>query len=167
MIMHVRGRKVDLEKLKQWMEISQKYQNGNFWDMIFDQTPFEPLMKEQSHLSHGPQEKKSNARNSTFPIVDIYQTDTQIIVLLELPGYRKEDVSLSLSGNKLVVKGSCHLPIANAITIRNELRYGDFERLIELPEPTKSKDIHARFENGLLIVTYMRKYTNEEDIPIT
>lgn len=67
MIMHVRGRKVDLEKLKQWMEISQKYQNWNFWDMIFNQTPFEPLMKEQSHLSHGPQEKNQMQEILLFP----------------------------------------------------------------------------------------------------
>ncbi|KRG14651.1 hypothetical protein ACA29_05815 [Lederbergia galactosidilytica] len=28
---------MDIEQLRQWMEMAQKYQNGNFWDTFFDQ----------------------------------------------------------------------------------------------------------------------------------
>ena len=28
---------MDFDKLKQWMEVTQKYQNGKFWDMVFEQ----------------------------------------------------------------------------------------------------------------------------------
>ncbi len=28
---------MDFDKLKQWMEVTQKYQNNKFWDMIFEQ----------------------------------------------------------------------------------------------------------------------------------
>ncbi|MGE8202964.1 Hsp20/alpha crystallin family protein [Heyndrickxia sp. NPDC080065] len=154
---------MDFDKLKEWMEISQKYQNGNFWDMIFDQANLENFMKDTRNEAPSQKVHTSNS----FPLVDIYLTNTQVIVIIELPGYRKEDVTLSLSGNLLSIKGTSKLPIANPVVIRNERRYGDFERLIELPEPTKSNEIHARFESGLLIVTYMRKYTPEENIPIT
>ncbi len=27
---------MDFEKMKQWMEVTQKYQNNKFWDMIFE-----------------------------------------------------------------------------------------------------------------------------------
>ena len=30
---------MDFEKMKQWMEVTQKYQNNKFWDMIFEQSP--------------------------------------------------------------------------------------------------------------------------------
>jgi HSP20 family protein len=28
---------MDFEKIKQWMEITQKYQNGKFWEMVLDE----------------------------------------------------------------------------------------------------------------------------------
>ncbi|GIN84958.1 hypothetical protein J6TS2_13440 [Heyndrickxia sporothermodurans] len=154
---------MDIDKLKQWMEISQKYQNGNFWDMIFDQVSKDSTINRQEN---SPPTQHASTTN-TFPLIDIYLTDTQIIVIIELPGFRKEDISLSLSGNILAVRGTSKLPILNPVVIRNERKYGAFERQIELPEPTTSKEIHARFESGLLIVTYMRKYTPDENIPIT
>ncbi|MGE6258142.1 Hsp20/alpha crystallin family protein [Heyndrickxia sporothermodurans] len=154
---------MDIDKLKQWMEISQKYQNGNFWDMIFDQVSKDSTINRQEN----PPPTQHTSTTNTFPLIDIYLTDTQIIVIIELPGFRKEDISLSLSGNILAVRGTSKLPIMNPVVIRNERKYGAFERQIELPEPTTSKEIHARFESGLLIVTYMRKYTPDENIPIT
>lgn len=154
---------MDIDKLKQWMEISQKYQNGNFWDMIFDQVSKDSAINRQEN----PPPTQHASTTNTFPLIDIYLTDTQIIVIIELPGFRKEDISLSLSGNILAVRGTSKLPIMNPVVIRNERKYGAFERQIELPEPTTSKEIHARFESGLLIVTYMRKYTPDENIPIT
>ena len=35
---------MDFEKMKQWMEVTQKYQNNKFWDMIFEQSPPEEMM---------------------------------------------------------------------------------------------------------------------------
>ncbi|MDH5160653.1 Hsp20/alpha crystallin family protein [Heyndrickxia oleronia] len=154
---------MDIDKLKQWMDISQKYQNGNFWDMIFEQISKDPSQNEANSKPPTPNVRST----STYPLVDIYLTDTQIIVIIELPGYKREDVSLSLAGNILVVKGTSQLPLLNPIVIQNERKYGAFERKIELPEPTKASELYAKFESGLLIVTYMRKYSSEEQIPIS
>lgn len=111
----------------------------------------------------GPQASRSSAR---FPLVDIYLTDTEIMVIIELPGLQKEEVQLSLSGTKLLVKGISKNPIVSGSPFLAERQYGDFERLIELPEPADHKDIQAKFESGLLFVTYKRKYTQHKNIPI-
>lgn len=151
-----------MEKLKQWMEMAQKYQSGNFWDVIFDQ---DSNTDEQNNQTYR-RESQANPPLNRFPLTDIYLTDTQVIVIIELPGFQKEDVQVSLSGNKLLIKGVSKIPIMTGTPFLNERKYGEFERLIELPEPTERKDIQAKFENGLLFVTYTRRYTQHEHIPI-
>ncbi|VEF47682.1 spore coat protein P [Bacillus freudenreichii] len=153
---------MDLEKLKQWMEMAQKYQNGNFWDAIFDQFTDTPEQNPQKY----PLGSQSRRPSTKSPLVDIYLTDTQIMVIIELPGLQKEEVQLSLSGTKLLVKGISKKPIVSGSPFLTERHYGEFERLIELPEPADHKDIQAKFESGLLFVSYKRRYTQHEKIPI-
>ena len=47
---------MDFDKLKQWMEVTQKYQNNKFWDMIFEQNSPEEMMDEFEN----PQERKKS-----------------------------------------------------------------------------------------------------------
>jgi HSP20 family protein len=155
---------LDFDKLKQWMEIAQKYHTGNFWKNVFDQDSDTKFMQEMGGGETTEKQERKTVPN--FPRTDIYLTDLQVIILIELPGFRKEDVQLFVSGNQLVIKGNCKLPIIPVITIQNERMYGEFQRTVELPEPTEGKNITARFDNGLLILSYIRKYSREEHIVI-
>ncbi len=83
---------------------------------------------------------------------------------MEIPGALKEDVFLSVSGNKLTVRGIIKSPILNGEAVLTERKYGEFQRTIELPEPTDSNHIQARFDNGILTITYGRIYRQEESI---
>ena len=153
---------MDFDKLKQWMEVTQKYQNNKFWDMIFEQNSPEEMIDEFEN----PQERQKPTQPSMkkFPVTDIFMTETAVILLLEIPGALKEDVFLSVSGNKLTVRGIIKSPIVNGELVQSERKYGEFQRTIELPEPTDSQHIQARFDNGLLIITYGRVYRQEESI---
>lgn len=153
---------MDFDKLKQWMEVTQKYQNNKFWDMIFEQSPPEEMVDE---FENQPERRNSYRTSSNkFPTTDIILTETAVVLLMEMPGALKEDVFLSVSGNKLTVKGVMKPPILSGESILIERKYGEFQRIIDLPEPTDSKHIQARFDNGLLIVTYGRTYRQEESI---
>lgn len=155
---------MDFEKMKQWMEVTQKYQNNKFWDMIFEQSPPEEMM-DDFEKQQG-RKKSSQASSIDFPRTDIFLTDTAVIILLEIPGALKEDVFLSVSGNKLTVRGVIKSPILQGELVQSERKYGEFQRMLELPEPADSKHIQARFDNGLLIITYGRVYRQEESIYI-
>jgi HSP20 family protein len=155
--------KMDFEKIKQWMEITQQYQNGKFWEMVFEEDGMENMMDD---AERGVQKPKRQTRPSDFPKTDVFLTETDVILLMELPGALKDDIALSVSGTKLLVKGVLQPPMINGATVRTERKYGEFQRIIDLPEPTESRAIHARFENGLLIITYGRKFIREEPIMI-
>lgn len=151
---------MDFDKLKNWMEVTQKYQNGKFWDMVFDEHPPEENDPEaEEELEERPVSLK-------YPQTDIFLTEQEVILLLEIPGAKREDISLTVSGTRLIVRGNLKpLPI-NGVTVQNERLYGEFQREIDLPEPAESKNVMARFENGLLIISYPRSPEREENIII-
>ncbi|KAB2331506.1 Hsp20/alpha crystallin family protein [Cytobacillus depressus] len=164
---------MDFEKLKQWMEVARKYQSGDFWNGMLDQSSFNQFMKENmdmgSSAGPGPNAGANSLGrrpyNSKFPSIDIYMTDLEIIVLADLAGYKKEDLQVSVSGNKLLLKGTSS-PIVSGQAIVQERNQGAFQRIIDLPEPTDSNQIKAKFQNGLLTLTYKRLYIQEETVPI-
>ncbi|WP_340084635.1 Hsp20/alpha crystallin family protein [Siminovitchia sp. FSL H7-0308] len=135
---------MDFEKIKQWMEITQKYQNGKFWETIFDGNSFDE--DEETSEVH-PLQSKNKSDPKKYPKTDIYVTETDVVVLMEIPGALKEDIALSVSGSKLSVKGVLQPPMINGASVLNERKYGEFQRNIDLPEPVDSKDIYARFKN--------------------
>ena len=141
--------------------IDQQYQNGKFWGMVFDEhSPEEMNDDEEEDIT------RENLSSITYPQTDIYLTEQEVILLMEIPGARREDISLSVSGNKLTVRGVMHSPIVNGVTVQNERLYGEFNREIDLPEPAKIKHVIARFQYGLLIVSYPRTFAREENIII-
>lgn len=156
---------MDIEKLKQWMEVTQKYQNGKFWEMVFDKHPLGEIT-EEFESDERQENPKENPVSKKYPKTDIFLTETDVVLLLEIPGAMREDILLSVSGNKLTVKGVLRAPMIKGASVLNERKYGEFQRSIDLPEPADSKNVLARFENGLLIISYARKYIREENIMI-
>lgn len=161
------GNSMDFDKLKQWLELTQKYQSSDFWGSMLDQSSFNQFLKDNMGTSSPskPSPPSPPETDSIYPSIDIYITDSEVILLAELAGYRKEDLHISVSGNKLLLKGTS-IPIAVGQPVLQERKQGPFQRLIELPEPTESGQIKAKFQNGLLTLTYIRRYFPEERVII-
>jgi len=149
------------------MDLAKNYQSNDFWSGIFEQPSFDEFMK--SNFDFGqPGEAKPKSEpvmSKNFPPTDIYLTDEEVILVAELPGYLKEDIQLSVSGIKVLIKGS-KKDLMNGELVQKERNSGDFQRIIQLPEPTLPNQVHAKFINGLLIVSYKRQFSNEEQVPI-
>ncbi|MBU8878542.1 Hsp20/alpha crystallin family protein [Bacillus sp. FJAT-29790] len=156
---------MDFEKLKQWMELAQKYQSGDFWNGMLDQSSFSQFMKENMDMGPSSDAKGQPSSRTVYPNIDIYMTDSEVIVLADLAGYAKEDIQVSVSGNKLLLKGMS-TPIVGGQPILQERNQGQFQRVIELPEPADTNQIRAKFQNGLLTLTYKRIYLQEERVTI-
>jgi HSP20 family protein len=162
---------MDFDKLMQWMDIAKKYQTSDFWNGVFDQSSFSQFMKENMDTDKGPgpfpepQAEQKQTRGSSFPAIDIYLTEAEVLLVADLAGYRKENLQVSVSGAKLQLKGSLN-PIVTGKPILQERSHGEFQRVVELPEPTDSTQIHAKFENGLLVLSYKRHYNQEERVNI-
>ncbi len=85
---------------------------------------------------------------------DIYETDTQYVVELELPGLTKEFVSIQVIERTLSIKGVKTKSIQDR-TYRYEGRqYGEFLKSFEIPEYVELKNIKASFDSGVLRVRF-------------
>ncbi len=89
------------------------------------------------------------------PAIDMYQTDDDVIVKATLPGTKAEDVQISVTGDRLTIKGEFKEKgevKEKAYHIR-EHRYGSFERTLSLPTDIIADKAKAEFEDGILTVT--------------
>ncbi|MFC1947847.1 Hsp20/alpha crystallin family protein [Chloroflexota bacterium] len=82
---------------------------------------------------------------------DIYEENDQLVMKTELPGIAKEDVNITLQGDRLTIKAEKkEAVIEDTACYARERIYGGYTRSIELPFPVKEDEISATFENGVL-----------------
>ena len=88
------------------------------------------------------------------PAVDIYETDTGLVIQAELPGVHKDDVSVELKDNILTLKGERRVEkeIDEQRYFRQERCFGAFNRSFTLRESVQPDKIKAKFKEGVLEV---------------
>ncbi|MGW8302019.1 MAG: Hsp20/alpha crystallin family protein [Desulfobacterales bacterium] len=98
------------------------------------------------------------------PPVDIYETGDGIVLKVELPGVNKDDVSVEVKDNVLILKGERLLDpkIKDEHYYRKERSFGKFNRSFSLQERIKPDLIKASFKDGVLTVAIPRP---EEEKP--
>lgn len=102
----------------------------------------------------GPQRNASLFGTDYIPPVDVLRTSDSIVVRVDLPGMKKEDLDLTVVNNRLVIRGEKkHEQEEGKNVHRVERFYGSFERVIDLPNPVDSEKIGATFRDGVLEVT--------------
>lgn len=156
---------MDMNKMLQWLDLAKKYQTTDFWNEIFEQSSFDEFMKTNSNFWQSGESPLEPRQGEKFPPTDIYITDEEVMLISDLAGYVKENIQLSVSGTKLLIKGSNN-QVNKGELVQKERYHGDFQRIIQLPEPTYPNQIRAKFHNGLLFVSYKRQFMNEEQVPI-
>ena len=86
------------------------------------------------------------------PALDISETDDEIRIKAELPGVKKEDVSISISNNILAIRGEKKREVEEEKENfhRVERIDGSFHRSLELPSVVQTEKVEASFEGGVL-----------------
>ena len=102
------------------------------------------------------------------PKIDVYHDDQHIMVIAEMAGMEKSDISVSLAEGILTLAGTKKLPEAtdSIKVLRSERSFGEFKRSIELPGDVDSSSVSARMENGVLSIS-IRKKAREQDKEIS
>lgn len=101
--------------------------------------------------------------NSSYPKVDVKDYDDKITIEAEIPGLAKDDVSVDLESQVLMISGGKR-EMKNdegARYIRKELKRSSFKRSFKLGDNLNVKKIQADFDNGLLLVTVPKREKDE------
>ncbi len=97
-----------------------------------------------------------------YPPIESFRSNGSVVVRMDLPGVKPEDVHVDLKDGFLTIKGERkrEKEIASEALLREEVCYGPFERSFALPE-VKGDEIKARYHEGVLEITapLKEKYT--------
>jgi HSP20 family protein len=89
-----------------------------------------------------------------MPAMDVYETDDELVVTVELPGMSADDVDVSVEDATLTVSGTRAFSseVKEESYHRIERRYGTFSRAVTLPPQVDTTRVDARFADGVLTV---------------
>ena len=94
-------------------------------------------------------------RPSFSPTVDLVETENQFEVTVDLPGLKPEEVNVELKNGDLWISGKRdeEKEEDGKTYHRLERHYGEFRRVLRLPNTISEEGIDAHFEDGVLKVT--------------
>src|SRR5262245_23067436 len=89
-----------------------------------------------------------------MPVLDVHETKDDLILSFELPGVTDKDVSLSITGDLLTLKGerTVNRDSKDESAYQVERVYGKFERSVQLPMPVQADKVKATYRDGVLEV---------------
>ena len=101
--------------------------------------------------------------NNSYPKVDVTDHQDKIMIVAEIPGLTKEDVSVDLEQRVLTISGGKRevKQDDDVRYIRKELKRSSFKRSFKLGDNMNVKKIKADFENGLLNITVPKREKDE------
>ena len=93
------------------------------------------------------------------PACDIYENNNEIVVKVELPEVKREDVLVSIENNILTIHGERKLSeeTKKENYHRVERNYGEFTRSFTLPGFVDTNKVNAEFKDGILRVTLAKR----------
>lgn len=90
---------------------------------------------------------------SYAPLVDIYETDDDFVLIANMPGVSRDNIQLKLEDSSLVIFGKINYEdTINRKYILNENEIGHYFRRFRISDNVDASKISAKFENGQLTV---------------
>ncbi len=119
------------------------------------------LQQEANELFSNFFKRFSSTKEISFtPQINMYETEKEVVLNVSLPGTLQEDIDISLEEDDvLYIRGERpdpHVTITGPRHIE-ELRYGYFERQVQLPSKCFGKKIEANYSEGILNIRIIKK----------
>ena len=102
--------------------------------------------------------------------VDLYETNDELVLTATVPGFKPEDIDITIQGDVLTIKGETKSDetTGEGAYHRRERRFGRVYRQVAMPVSVKADEAHADFENGVLKLHLPKaEEAKERKIPVT
>lgn len=92
------------------------------------------------------------------PPTDVYETETSLVVQMDLAGMDRAAIEVLVDDGRLVVRGTrTNIATPGRKQFHEmEIRVGPFERQVRLPSNVDLDSTEARYESGFLFVTILK-----------
>ncbi|MGC8743950.1 MAG: Hsp20/alpha crystallin family protein [Verrucomicrobiia bacterium] len=111
----------------------------------------------------------SGGQSVWCPPVNLLKSDDKIVVCMDVPGVEKNDIRIKAEERRLLISGVRKFPEPKEKTSNSwsvlamEIDYGEFERVINLPEKINPEYVKAEYNNGVLWITMPLARVETED----
>ncbi len=99
------------------------------------------------------------------PPTDVYETDTCLVVRMEVAGMRQGDFNISLTDRTLVISGVREDPAIKQAYHQIEICYGEFRSDVTLPGPVDDQRVEATYNDGFLTIVLPKRAAQK--VPVT
>jgi HSP20 family molecular chaperone IbpA len=90
-------------------------------------------------------------RRMFIPRADIYETKDQIVVVVDMPGAREDQIDITLEKNVLTLHADVEQDNLEGYSLLlTEYEVGDYQRSFKLPDEVNQERIEATYAEGVL-----------------
>lgn len=104
--------------------------------------------KELTKRDKGAVESTRNLRQSV-PLVDIYENDDEILLHAEMPGVRKDDITVNIDNGNLSLSGVRSI-LHDGAADWEEFGDVEFQRAFSVPQSIDVNNVKAELKDGIL-----------------
>ncbi len=149
-----------------WNEMRRmQEQMDSFFEDFLDMDPFST---QRSNLITDQTGNKNNLVTSNYkkPLSDIYETNKDVIIEVEMPGLDKKDIKIDLTEDGIEIKAETNTEIKNEDKqkgiYRLERSYSGYSRFFSIPKNTNLEKAKADYKDGILKITIPKKEIIEQ-----
>ncbi len=136
--------------------------------VIFKSVPRQPGFSSHDESPHYLSQhlfRFYNQPHSWHPPTDIYETEEQIVVLVEIAGMEESNFSVSIDHNIISISGVRSSPIFERRAFHQmEIPFGEFISQIELPASIETEKIEDSYSNGFLKINIPKEKPRQIEI---
>lgn len=152
---------------ERWLMMVPSIFRENLFDDFLDDFFGDPVISDRDLQKVQKQFYGRNAQNMMK--TDVCDHDDHYEVDVELPGFKKEDISLELNEGYLIVNAIKGLDKEETEEktgrfVRRERYAGSMSRSFYVGEDMKQEDIHAKYESGVLVLNIPKLETRKPEV---
>jgi HSP20 family protein len=115
----------------------------------------DPLRELRDAVDRVLQEGAAAVQGIESLAVDMYETDTTVVVVTTVVGATPDTIDVSMTDDKLTISGETQpgVEVDESAYLRRERRFGKFARTVQVPRPVVAEEASASYKHGVLTIT--------------
>jgi HSP20 family protein len=105
-----------------------------------------------------------HVRSTWSPPTDVYETEENCVIKLEIAGMRDEDFEVAFENNTLMISGNRPDLSERRAYHQMEIRFGKFEIAVEIPVKVNMEKATAGYQDGFLVIVLPKGDSNQGEI---
>lgn len=127
----------------------------------------EEAPKQQPSFAHPTEntewEQEPEEENDGQLTIDMYQTESEIVIKSTIAGVKPEDIDVSINNDMITIRGARHMEeeVSEDKYYYQECYWGSFSRSVVIPVDVLPEKIEASLKNGILTIRLPKADTNK------